>query len=155
MELGSGVTQRALVAGVAALAVVAVALQSPGLQAQAGPNPANVSTAGELVVEPPTLINLGFEWFLEGDANRNASVEVAYRKAGESAWRAGLPMLRMGGERIYSESRVDVVVPNMFGGSVLDLEPDTAYEVRLTLADPDGVAGEGSRTMTVRTRPEP
>ena len=51
-------------------------------------------------------------------------------------------MLRMGGERIYSESRVDVVVPNMFGGSVLDLEPDTPYEVRLTLADPDGVAGE-------------
>ena len=54
------------------------------------------------MVEPPTLINLGFEWFLEGDANRNASVDVAYRKAGESAWRPGLPMLRMGCERIFS-----------------------------------------------------
>ena len=81
-----------------------------------GSHAANASTAGELVVEPPTLINLGFEWFLEGDANRNAAVDVAYRKAGESAWRTGLPMLRMGGERIFSESRVDVVVPNMFGG---------------------------------------
>jgi hypothetical protein len=64
-------------------------------------------------------------------------------------------MLRMGGERIYSESRVDVVVPNMFGGSVLDLDPDTAYDVRFTLADPDGVTGEATRTLSVRTRPEP
>ena len=50
---------------------------------------------------------------------------------------------------------MDVVVPNMFAGSVLDLEPDTAYDVRLTLADPDGVSGETTRTLTVRTRPEP
>ena len=53
---------------------MAASLHGPGLHAQAGPNPANASTAGELVVEPPTLINLGFEWFLEGDANRNAAV---------------------------------------------------------------------------------
>ena len=146
---------RSLLIVAGAVALVASSLYGPGLHAQAGPNPANASTAGELVVEPPTLINLGFEWFLEGDANRNAAVDVAYRKAGESAWRTGLPMLRMGGERIFSESRVDVVVPNMFGGSVLDLEPDTPYEVRLTLADPDGVAGEATRMLTVRTRPEP
>jgi len=30
-----------------------------------------------------TLINLGFEWLISGDDNRNASMEVAYRKAGE------------------------------------------------------------------------
>ena len=125
-----------------------------GAQGPIAPSP-NASIPGELVVEPPTLINLGFEWFLDGDANRNASVEVAFRKSGESAWRPGLPLLRMGGERIYSESRVDVVVPNMFAGSVLDLEPDTAYDVKLTLADPDGVTGEPSRTLAVRTRPEP
>jgi hypothetical protein len=145
---------RSLLVGAGALALAALCLSGPGLHAQAVPNP-NAASPGELVVEPPTLINLGFEWFLEGDANRNAVVDVAYRKAGESAWRAGLPMLRMGGERIYSESRVDVVVPNMFGGSVLDLQPDTAYDVRLTLTDPDGVTGETTRTLTVRTRPEP
>ena len=80
---------------------------------------------------------------------------VAYRKAGETAWRDALPLLRLGGERIYAESRVDVVVPNMFAGSVLDLSPDTAYEVRLTMSDPDGVRGPAERTLTVRTRPEP
>ena len=125
-----------------------------GAQGPNAPSP-NASIPGELVVEPPTLINLGFEWFLDGDANRNASVDVAFRKSGESAWRPALPLLRMGGERIYSESRVDVVVPTMFAGSVLDLEPDTAYDVKLTLADPDGVTGEPSRTLAVRTRPEP
>jgi hypothetical protein len=116
---------------------------------------ANASAPGELVVEPPTLINLGFEWFLDGDDNRNASVAVAYRKAGETTWRDALPLLRLGGERIYAESRVDVVVPTMFAGSVLDLSPDTAYEVRLRMSDPDGVRGPAERTLTVRTRPEP
>ena len=36
-------------------------------------------TAGEFLVDPPTLINLGFEWFIQGDDNRNASVDVSYR----------------------------------------------------------------------------
>jgi hypothetical protein len=46
----------------------------------------------------------------------------------------------------------------MFAGSILDLEPGTAYEVRVVLTDPDGVRGpaaEATRTVTVRTRPEP
>ena len=116
---------------------------------------ANAIKAGELIVEPATLINLGFEWFVDGDANRNAAVSVAFRKAGAAEWRPALPLLRLGGERIYAESRVDVVVPPMFAGSVLDLEPDTAYEVRLLLSDPDGVSGETRRVLTVRTRAEP
>jgi hypothetical protein len=126
----------------------------PAAQAPGTPAP-DAAVPGELVVEPPTLINLGFEWFLEGDANRNAAVDVAYRRQGDTAWRPALPLLRMGGERIYAESRVDVVVPSMFAGSVLDLQPDTAYEVQLTLADPDGVRGEARHVLTVRTRPEP
>jgi hypothetical protein len=44
---------------------------------------------------------------------------------------------------------------NMFAGSVLNLEPDTEYECRLVLADPDGVAGESQRIIVVRTRKEP
>jgi len=39
---------------------------------------------GEFVIEHPTLINLGFEWLIDGDANRNASVEVTYRKVGDT-----------------------------------------------------------------------
>src|SRR6185503_16270711 len=58
------------------------------------PAPANTRvTPGELVVDPPTLINLGFEWLIDGDANRNASVAVSYRKAGETAWQTAMPLV--------------------------------------------------------------
>jgi len=135
------------------LAVVACAIAIwPATLDSAETNPV---VAGEFVIEPPTLINLGFEWFIDGDANRNAVVEVSYRKPGESRWHDALPLLRLNGERIKNGQQLDVVVPNMFAGSILDLEPDTSYEARFVLKDPDGVRGESRKTVTVRTRPEP
>ena len=125
-------------------------------QAPATPN-ARV-TPGDFVVDPPTLINLGFEWLVEGDANRNASVAVSYRKAGEAAWKNAMPLLRLQGERVTQPNVFNLVLPNMFAGSILDLEPDTAYEARFVLTDPDGVGGppaSATKTVTVRTRPEP
>src|SRR5258708_3016779 len=115
---------------------------------------------GELVIDPPTLINLGFEWLIEGDDNRNATVEVQYRRVGDIEWRRGLPLLRLQGERIFqSEGGFDVISPNMFAGSILDLEPDTPDQARFTLTDPDGLIGLSAKvvikTVTVRTRPEP
>src|ERR1700682_3358749 len=70
---------------------------------------------GEFIIDHPTLINLGFEWLIQGDANRNAQVEVSYRKQGDSEWKVGLPLLRLQGERIYqNQGVIDVVCPNMF-----------------------------------------
>jgi hypothetical protein len=116
---------------------------------------ANTTRPGEFVVEPPTLINLGFEWFIDGDDNRNATVAVSYRKVGESRWVTALPLLRLQGEHINNGLQLDVVSPNMFAGSILDLEPDTAYEARFVLSDPDGVTGDAQKTVTAHTRPEP
>ncbi len=112
-------------------------------------------TAGEFLVEPATLINLGFEWFVDGDANRTASVEVSYRKSGATGWQPALPLLRLNGERIRQATQLDVTVPNMFAGSILDLEPDTSYDAQFVLKDPDGVRGEARKIVTVRTRAEP
>jgi len=115
-------------------------------------------TPGELVIDPPTLINLGFEWLIDGDANRNASVDVSYRRQGETEWQHGMPLLRLQGETIYQPNSWHLVSPNMFAGSILDLQPDTAYEARFVLSDPDGIGGRAAsaaRTVTVRTRPEP
>jgi len=36
---------------------------------------------GEFIIEPPTLQNLGFEWYINSDDNRNATVKVEYRIA--------------------------------------------------------------------------
>jgi len=114
---------------------------------------------GDFVIDHPTLINLGFEWVIQGDDNRNAQVDVSYRKHGETAWKQGMPLLRLQGERIYQQGSWDVVSPNMFAGSILDLEPDTAYDARFVMSDPDGIAGQTaktvSKTVTVRTRAEP
>jgi len=121
------------------------------------------ATAGDFWVEPPTLVSLGFEWRIEGDENRNASVEVLYRKKGEARWHAALPLLRLqrefvtgglprdGGQEHFNRYHA----PNMFAGSILNLEPDTEYECRLTLNDPDGVSGKRVRTVLARTRKEP
>ena len=65
---------------------------------------------GELIIDHPTLINLGFEWLIQGDDNRNAQVEVSYRKQGETQWKQGLPLLRLQGlseDAMYSVSTID------------------------------------------------
>ena len=115
---------------------------------------ADKTVAREFYAEPPTLISLGFEWQIDGDDNHNASVAVSYRKKGDSSWKTGLPMLRLDHERI-NENALQYVTPNMFAGSVFDLEPATEYECRFVLADPDGVDGKAENTVIVRTRPEP
>jgi hypothetical protein len=75
------------------IAIALVLATSTPFRAQS--EPANQVTPGELIVEHPTLINLGFEWMIAGDANRNASVDVTFRKQGDSAWRKALPLLRL------------------------------------------------------------
>lgn len=112
--------------------------------------------AGKLTVEHPTLLNLGFEWPITGDANRNATVTVQFRAAGESVWREALPLVRIGGERVYrAREHLDYTVPDGFAGSVLNLQPGTEYECRLEMQDPDGVSGVSLQTVKVRTRTEP
>jgi len=112
--------------------------------------------AGHLVIEPPTLICLGFEWEIAGDENRNASVQAEYRVSGETGWKEALPLLRIGGERVFrSAEHLDYTVADRFAGSILDLDPDTEYEVRLTMTDPDGIRGQPVQIAKVRTRAEP
>ncbi len=67
-----------------------------------------------------------------------------------------MPLLRMGGEKTgRAAEQLSYTVPDEFAGSILDLEPDTQYEARLTMADPDGVTGQAVQTAKVRTRGEP
>jgi len=116
----------------------------------------NATQAGKFTVEHPTLLNLGFEWAITGDANRNATVAVQFRAAGESAWRQALPLVRIGGEKVYRRREsLDYTVPGGFAGSILNLQPGTEYECRFVLTDPDGVSGETTHTVRVRTRTEP
>ncbi len=127
----------------------------------------NVTTSAGFTIEPATLVSLGFEWKISGDDNRNAKVEAFYRKKGEQNWRDALPLMRVQKEEIgtapgpgaaTAEARYPLfryTAANMFSGSILNLEPDTEYDCRFVLSDPDGVLGPKEKTVTVRTRPEP
>jgi len=116
----------------------------------------NAAKPGRFHVEHPTLLNLGFEWNIEGDANRNATVEVRYRKTGTAAWRPALPLLRIGGERNFRDREsMTYTVPHGFAGSIMSLEPATSYECEFTMQDPDGVTGQAKQSATVSTRAEP
>ncbi len=93
----------------------------------------------------------------------NAGVAVSYRKKGEASWRKALPLLRLQRESVIGGLPRDgsgehfnrYVAPNMLAGSILNLEPDTAYEARFVLSDPDGVKGKKEQLVAVRTRKEP
>jgi hypothetical protein len=127
----------------------------------------NKTTTGDFSVEPPTLLSLGFDWKIAGDDNRNASVDVSYRKKGDAAWKKGLPLLRLQREWVNGgppqandnpllpRTPFDYVVPNMFSGSILNLEPDTEYECAFVMSDPDGIQGVTRRLALARTRKEP
>ena len=116
----------------------------------------NATQAGKFVVEHPTLLNLGFEWAIKGDANRNATVDVRFRAAGEAAWRTALPLVRIGGENIYRRREgLDYTVPEGFAGSILNLKPGTEYECEFVMKDPDGVTGQSTQKVKVKTRTEP
>jgi len=148
--------------------VVILVLISIQISCSAASGP-NSTVSGEFWVQPPTLTSLGFDWSISGDDNRNARVDVSYRKKGEREWRNALPLFRLHHEVVGTPidpeapgpaemeyvSPFYYVVPNMFSGSIMDLEPGVEYECRFVLSDPDGVKGADIKTAVVRTRTEP
>lgn len=140
------------------LSLFALLLLPLAVLAQQTASFAHQTQPGDLIAEPPTLRCAGFEWPIAGDENRNAQVAVSYRKLGESAWQEALPLLRIGGEKIYGHGQRWVyTTPEMFAGSIFNLQPGTQYECRFQLGDPDGVDGptEQLRVITTYTEPRP
>ena len=108
----------------------------------AAPDPAGRITPDALRLTA-TYHSVGVEVPFLGDPNRNATASLSFRRAGESAWRAGLPLW----------PTADPSGPAFYGSALL-LEPGTPYEVRVTIADPDGVNGNGVQTAAITTRAE-
>ena len=67
----------------------------------------NAVTPGAFVVERPTLKSLGFEWKIAGDDNRNAAVDVTYRKTGEKRL-ARRPAAVPHGRRIHCRAQAAI-----------------------------------------------
>ena len=101
----------------------------------------------EVRLDAPTLVTLGVQMLVAGDADRDARVDVRYREVGQ-AWRQGLPLLR-----VFPET-LSVSVDEQFAGSVFDLAPGVAYEIEVQAIDPDAAAPV-TRTVTAVTRSVP
>ncbi|MBI4903015.1 MAG: right-handed parallel beta-helix repeat-containing protein [Acidobacteria bacterium] len=113
----------------------------------------DATIAGAATSPYPTVTNLSVEWRIEGDANGNGHVAVQYRRAGETAWSEGLPLRRIRAGNSGKRSPTTFYWDNRHSGSIFDLRPDSEYEIRLILTDPDGGAAE--RTLRARTRAVP
>ncbi|MCS7314044.1 MAG: right-handed parallel beta-helix repeat-containing protein [Bryobacterales bacterium] len=101
----------------------------------------------------PTIVNLSVEWKIEGDDNLNGVVRVYYRVVGEERWREALPLVRVPAGNSGARTTPTFSWENRHSGSIFDLRPDTEYEVRLELEDPDG--GSAERIVRARTRGVP
>lgn len=143
--------------GIARVALSAVLTLSIAATASAGDA---AEPVGEPVLEAPTLHSLGVYWIIQEDDNGNASVAFHYRKAEPAKpgpWRQAPPLWRVEkGAHKNRQGKSSVEVPDdawLFAGSALLLEPDTSYELKLTLHDPDG--GTTERHLKQATIGEP
>jgi len=112
----------------------------------------NAAKPVQLIEELPTLNCLGVRWLVAGDDNRNARVQVAYRKVAQSEWRKALDLFRVD----PAGMRQAVQPPPghfLFAGSVFGLDENTEYDLKLSLHDPDG--GDAEQTLKLRTWAEP
>jgi len=115
------------------------------------------------VLETPTLTCLGAYWIIRGDDNRNAKIEFYARQAGSSGeWKRGPDLFRVEkNDGTYNNQGgkprpASIPVPKdswLFAGTIFFLEPDTEYDLKLKLIDPDG--GSAEKTLTGRTSAEP
>ncbi|MBM4043396.1 MAG: hypothetical protein FJ290_33330, partial [Planctomycetes bacterium] len=122
----------------------------------------DASAPGEIQVEPPTLHCLAVRWPILGDDNANAAIAVQYRRVGDPAWKQGFPLFRtirsvtndQRGQWSFSGiPAARLPGGSIFAGSIVDLDPETDYEVKLSLKDPDG--GDAERLLKMRTIGEP
>ncbi len=83
-----------------------------------------------------------------GDGNANATAAVKFRKRGEAVWHDAYPPMIDRRERLGG-----AVNPYAFEarGSIVGLASNTTYEVQVTWADPDGIAGAQPGVATVTT----
>ena len=115
----------------------------------------NATTAGAVTTPYPTTQGIAIEWAITGDANNNGVVAVRYREAGATAWKTGLPLVRVpaGTNTTGSFGSGGGQWGNKHAGSLFDLDPGKSYDIELTLTDPDG--GAATKTVTAATRPIP
>jgi len=97
-----------------------------------------------------TFEHLGVVWTITGDDDLDSSMVLEFRPQGTGAWQPGALAMRAYPSLIVNGTPLGL---NSWGASALFLVPGQAYELRLTLTDPDG--GGETRTVVASTRIPP
>jgi len=88
-----------------------------------------------------------------GDTNENNSAVLEYKKSADGTWITGMDLVVDRRATVSSTgNRVDNPFAFQWRGSIIGLDEDTAYDVRVTFTDADGVAGANPVAGTISTR---
>ncbi|MGF1666673.1 MAG: hypothetical protein ACFCVC_10430 [Acidimicrobiia bacterium] len=136
---------RNLAAAVAAIIGAVLLPAAPAIAAGEAIEP------GELRVDT-TLGSLGVVWFVSGDTDLDSSMTVEFRANGSGSWGQGAPAVRAVPGTVVDGAALTI---DSWGASAMFLEPGTDYEVRVTLADPDGGGSVQTVEATTLTVPQP
>jgi hypothetical protein len=111
-------------------------------------------SVGDIEFDPSTIHTVGITLpVIGGDENYDAAVRVFYRLAGSSSWQEALPLQRVRPDTLSRAVESAFPIAEQFAGSIFDLAPDSAYEIRLMIEDPDGA--HATRTGWAVTRAVP
>ncbi len=127
-------------AGIVALCALVVLTAS-------GASAVDSVTPGAVRVDA-TYEHLGVVWWLEDDDDRDSTFALEFRQQGTSAWQVGAPSMRAYPSLEVNGSPLGL---DYQAASALFLDPGTAYDLRLTLEDPDG--GGEVQIVAATTRP--
>jgi hypothetical protein len=118
------------------------------------PSAVHPIAVGEVELDPATVHTIGLSLpVLAGDEDFDASVRVVYRRLDSPNWKDALPLQRVRTDTLSWAVPSQFPIAEQFAGSIFHLSPDSSYEIRLTIEDPDG--GTTTRRVTAATRPEP
>jgi hypothetical protein len=99
-----------------------------------------------------TFEHIGVMWSITGDDDLDSTMILEYRKDGDTTWLAAAPAMRAHPTLVVNGSQLGF---NTWAASALFLESSHTYELRLTLADPDGGGTAQTVNATTRTPPPP
>src|SRR3990167_6942443 len=111
------------------------------------------STTPGAITTYSTIYSIGIEWDIGAtdDTNHDCTVTVRYR-IGAGAWSTAQNLIRI--DYTPPDPRGGLTAArNMLAGSVFFLQPNTTYEVELTLNDPDVGSAVETRSVTTRRLP--
>ena len=92
--------------------------------------------------EPATPEQIGLYLPVTRALATSSRLTLRYKRAADSVWRVGHPLLRIHPE--WCEASAPVTPVDSFAGSIFDLAPATAYDIELTLVEP----GQATQTLT-------